>query len=398
LKAKISQKIDMRYLKSSLIKPFLISISALIFCASFKSSTNKNVFVVVLDAGHGGDDGGARGYDGIREKDITLRVTLAVGHLINTNFKDVKVVYTRDTDVFIPLQERARIANRNKADLFISIHCNANSRSEAFGTETFVLGLHRNNENFEVSKRENSVIFLEDNYEETYEGFDPRSPASVIGLTLLQNTHLDNSIQFAKLMEDNFILSDRTSRGVKQAGFLVLRQTAMPSVLIEMGFISNPEEGVFLGTEEGISSVAEDIFASFSTYRQIVQNKANLSNLPIKTQPKTKEPTVFAAKQIDKTPEIIQPPKKIEAKTEIIPKKPTQSLVYKIQLLHSKKLIEAESPLFNGLAPIEITKEPNGYKYYYGQATEEAQKKELLKKVRNFGFRDAFVVKFTVPK
>ncbi len=353
----------MHYLKTNLIKSILLSISFLFFCGSFAPNKNNNIFVLVLDAGHGGDDGGAKGYGGIREKDITLDVTLALGKLIEKTHKDVKVIYTRETDVFIPLQERARIANKNKASLFISIHCNATNNLSASGTETYVLGLHRNEENFEVSKRENSVIFLEDNYEEKYEGFDPRSPASVIGLTLLQNTHLDNSILFAKHVEDNFILSNRLSRGVKQAGFLVLRQTAMPSVLTEIGFITNSEEGLFLGSEEGKGKVVEDIYKSFKKYKDFIEDKSKGVSVNKIETPKVEE-------------------------------KPVKDKIFRVQFLTSKNQYKEDSPFLKGLYPIEIIKYNDTFRYYYGGTSYESEKNKQLKTVKSAGFSDAFISEF----
>ena len=370
--------------KSNLTKCVILSFFILFLFSSFGINNNQNTFVVVLDAGHGGEDAGAKGYDGIREKDVTLDVALLVGELIKLKHKEVKVIYTRETDVFIPLQERARIANKNKANLFISIHCNANNKITASGTETFVLGLHRNDDNFEVSKRENSVIFLEDNYEEKYEGFDPRSPASVIGLTLMQNTHLDNSIQLAKFIEDNFSYSNRFSRGVKQAGFLVLRQTAMPSVLTEIGFITNPEEGSFLGSEEGKVKVAQDIYSSFKSYKEFVEDKSKVSFIQKKNEEKI-EPKIQPKIEIKNEP-------KIEQNLAVNLEKPNPNKSYKIQFLNSKNRYKSGSVELKGLSPVEVVETNNSYKYYYGATNYESEKNRLLQTVKNAGFPDAFVV------
>ena len=205
--------------------------------ASQSHSNNDKPFVVVLDAGHGGKDSGNRG-NGYYEKKIALNITLQIGKALEEN-SNIKVIYTRKKDVFVDLFERAQIANRADADLFISVHCDSHT-SQAFGAGTFVLGLHENQRNFELAKKENSVIFYEENYQENYDGFDPNNPESVIGLTLMQETYLNQSISAADAIQKSFIANlKRKDRTVKQAGFIVLRYTYMPSVLVETGFLSN---------------------------------------------------------------------------------------------------------------------------------------------------------------
>lgn len=236
--------------KNVLKKLFIVLLIALI--NPILAQNLKKEFVLVLDAGHGGHDSGAAGVADV-EKNITLDIVLELGKLIKKNFDDVKVIYTREDDTFMTLAGRADVANRNHADFFISVHCNS-ARPTAYGSETFVLGTedHRSSANLNVVKKENSVILLEENHEERYSNFDPNKPESLIGLTLMQNVHLSNSLLFAKAVEDNFINKDkRLSRGVKQAGFVVLWRTATPSVLIEVGFISNPAEGKYLASKEG---------------------------------------------------------------------------------------------------------------------------------------------------
>ena len=200
-------------------------------------SSQDKPFVVVLDAGHGGKDSGNRG-NGYYEKKIALNIILQIGKILEKK-PNIKVIYTRKTDVFVDLIERARIANRADADLFISVHCDAHT-SQAYGAGTFVLGLHANQRNFEVAKKENSVIFYEENYEENYDGFDPNNPESVIGLTLMQETYLNQSITAADAIQKSFVANlNRKDRTVKQAGFVVLKYTYMPSVLVETGFLTN---------------------------------------------------------------------------------------------------------------------------------------------------------------
>ena len=222
---------------------------------------------VVIDAGHGGKDPGAIGKL-VKEKDVVLPIALKVGEYITKEMPGVKVVYTRSEDKFVPLDERAEIANRNKADLFVSIHANSISTPKIYGAETFVLGLHRSEENLEVAKKENSVIILEDDYTTKYEGFDPNSTESYIIFELMQNVYLDQSIEVASLVQDQFEQRvGRHNRGVKQAGFLVLRKTAMPGILVEVGFLSNRNEEKFLASEEGQVYLASAIFRAVRDYK-----------------------------------------------------------------------------------------------------------------------------------
>lgn len=236
------------------------------------SPLDFKVDVVVIDAGHGGKDHGTSGKI-VKEKDVALKIALKVGHYIEENVPGVKVIYTRDDDRYIPLDERAEIANRHKADLFICIHANSNGNTRAFGTETFVMGLHKDEGNLSVAKRENSVILLDENYHERYEGFDPNSPESYILFTLTQSAYQSSSLSFAKKVEDQFKNRvGRVSRGVKQAGFLVLWKTTMPSVLIETGFLSNSPEEKFLAGNHGQELIASGIYRAFKEYKAEVES------------------------------------------------------------------------------------------------------------------------------
>lgn len=231
--------------------------------------------MIVIDAGHGGHDPGTRGKKAL-EKDIALKIALKVGSYIEKNLKDVKVIYTRKNDTYLALDERAEIANRAKADLFICIHANSLPGSRAYGTETYVMGLHKDESNFEVAKRENSVILMDENYEERYEGFDPNSPESYILFSLTQSAYQESSLLFAQKIEDQFKTRvGRLSRGVKQAGFVVLWRTTMPSVLIETGFLSDSKEEQFLLTEEGQSLIASGIYRAFKEYKAEVESISN---------------------------------------------------------------------------------------------------------------------------
>ncbi len=223
---------------------------------------------LVIDAGHGGHDAGALGRFS-KEKNINLKVALAFGRYVESNCPDVKVVYTRKTDVFIPLHERANIANRNKADLFISIHTNALPKGKiARGLETYTLGMNRASDNFDVAARENSVILIEKDYKQRYEGFDPRSSESYIMFEFMQDKNMAQSVELAKVVQRRACASSgRLNKGVKQAGFLVLRETSMPSCLIELGFITTPEEEQYLNSAAGIDALGKGIYQAFADYR-----------------------------------------------------------------------------------------------------------------------------------
>ena len=223
---------------------------------------------IVIDAGHGGKDPGAS-IGGVFEKDIVLDVALKTGEMIKKKFPELKVIYTRDKDVFIPLNDRADIANKQKADLFISIHVNACPKNTIYGAETYILGQHRSQENLDVAKMENSVILLEEDYSTRYEGFDPNQAESYIMFEMIQNEFLEQSRLFADKVQKNIVsLTDRKDRGVRQAGFLVLRRTSMPSALIELGFLSNESERKYLVTEKGKNLMAQSIFSAISDYKQ----------------------------------------------------------------------------------------------------------------------------------
>jgi len=235
----------------------------------FASSLLAMPYTLVIDAGHGGKDPGAQSKTA-KEKNINLAVALAFGKLVEQNCKDVKVVYTRKTDVFVALDERANIANRAKADLFISIHTNATAAKVGpRGAETYTLGMHRAADNLAVAKRENSVITLESNYKKKYEGFDPNSSESYIIFELMQDKNMESSVKLAGLIQKQFrTTAKRIDKGVHQAGFLVLRETSMPSVLIELGYINNTSEAAYLTSKAGVNALAKSIYNAFVAYRK----------------------------------------------------------------------------------------------------------------------------------
>ena len=252
-------------------KTLLVAITLLNFSAS-PIMTDFKVDVVVIDAGHGGHDPGTLGKN-TKEKDVALKISLKLGAYIEKNIPGVKVIYTRKDDRYIALDERANIANKNKADLFICIHANSLPGAPAYGTETYVMGLKMDKGNFEVAKRENSVILMDENYQERYEGFDPDSPESYILFSLTQSAHQESSLKFAQNVENQFKSKvGRHSRGVKQAGFVVLWRTTMPSVLIETGFLSNAKEENYLSSDNGQDLIASGIYRAFKEYKNQVES------------------------------------------------------------------------------------------------------------------------------
>ncbi len=328
----------------------------------------KSEFVVVLDAGHGGKDPGKVGYKRITEKQIALNIVLQVGKFLEKE-KNIKVIYTRKTDVLVGLWERGRIANKADAELFVSIHCNAHN-SQAYGSETWVLGTHANRQNFEVAKAENSVILLEENYKINYKGFDPNSPESVIGLTLMQEEYLDQSIQLASIIQNGFTTGlKRKNRGVKQAGFVVLHQTYMPSVLIETGFLSNRIEGPYLNSSKGQQKFAESIYKGIVKYvKQLSLNTVAINDVV------TKEP--------------------VKTTTSATSKEMYSDIAFKVQIAAGARKLETKSYNFKGLKNIERIKVGRSYKYYIGNTSNYNEVKKLQQLAKSKGYTTAFVVAF----
>lgn len=269
----------LKFVKGFLIITWICSLSGFTFQDSLvEESANQPVSLqtrvrtVVLDAGHGGKDPGCHGASNDESK-IALKIVLELGERIKDEYPEVRVIYTRTKNVFVDLHERSAIANRNKADLFISVHCNAHHSSKLAGTETYTMGLHKTSSNLDVAKRENSVILQEANYEKNYNGFNPNSPLGHIMMANYQNAFMMNSIKLAQKIEKQFKLkTERHSYGVKQAGFLVLWETAMPSVLVEAGFLTNKNEEQYLASQSGQNDVAEAIFRAFKSYKEEIEN------------------------------------------------------------------------------------------------------------------------------
>ena len=359
-------------------------------------SFGQSKFKVTLDAGHGDHDYGAV-YHGHIEKNITLAVVLKVGKILEKN-SSIDVIYTRKTDQFIDLVERANIANRADANIFVSIHCNANANNAADGSETYVMGMSKNASNLEAAKRENSVITLEKDYKLKYEGYDPKSPESLIGLTITQEEFLDNSIALAGKIQ-NYFIDDlgKKSRGVKQAPYMVLHKAYMPRVLIEMGFISNPVEGAKLDSEDGQQEIAESIANAIISYKKEYYGSSD-SDTMIKPSQKiepVKTVDTIVKKPMVKTPEV----KKPETKTEIKPVIKTEvvssdAASFKVQLSASGKKLELVPSNFNGLSNISIASEGNLYKYMYGETSNYEEAKRLLSEAKTKGYSSAFLIAF----
>ena len=339
-------------------------------------------FVVVIDAGHGGHDPGAIGKIS-KEKNINLNVALKVGNLIKNNCDDVKVIYTRSKDVFIPLDRRAEIANNAKADLFISIHTNAlaNNRT-AKGASTWTLGLAKSDANLEVAKRENSVILYESDYQTRYAGFNPNSAESYIIFEFMQDKYMEQSVHLASLMQKQFRHTcKRLDRGVHQAGFLVLKASAMPSILIELGFISTPEEERYLNSETGATTMAKGIYHAFLNYKR--EHEIRLTGVS-----KTVIPTEQKEQDIEKEndrPVTVQ--KVAESATN------DNEITFKIQILTSSKPLAKNDKRLKALKGVDYYKEKDIYKYTYG-ASGDYNKVLRTKRTITAKFKDAFIIAF----
>ncbi len=353
--------------------------------------TQNAKFKVTLDAGHGAHDFGAV-YNGRIEKNIALSVVLKVGEILERT-KKIDVVYTRKTDVFIDLIERANIANRAKSDIFVSIHCNANKNTAADGTETYVMGLNKLASNLEVAKKENSVITKEKDYKEKYDGFDPNSPESLLGLTLMQEEFLENSIFLASKVEEQFGKLGKKLRqgGVKQAPFMVLHKAYMPRVLIEMGFISNPTEGDILNSEEGQNELAEAIANAIIIYRNEYFGDGILAVKELKPSKRVySKPIIDSLNQVTDPHKVDAEIKKIDSKKEL----DFNSTVYKVQIGVSPKKVSLESKNFKGLEPITMDRDKNSYIYMFGSTSDYEVAKQLLKEAKAKGYSTAFIVAF----
>lgn len=376
-------------MKTDRLKIIVLLCSLWLILPCFCLSAKGKDFVVVIDPGHGGHDPGAIGKRG-KEKNINLKVALKVGRLIQDNCKDVQVIYTRKTDVFIPLDRRAQIANNAKADLFISIHTNSVARSRTVrGTETYTLGLHRTEENLEVAKKENSVILIEDNYEQRYAGFNPNSSESYIIFEFVQDKNMEKSVKLATFIQKQFKhKAKRIDKGVHQAGFLVLRATSMPSVLVELGYISTPDEEQYLLSEAGTTALANSIYQAFLNYKREHDAPADRSNVQGQDLPepenKPEEPTIEV--QTAEPAPAAEPSTATETSS-------TSKPVFKIQILASDRVLPKGSKQLKGVSPVSYYREKGLYKYTYGEST-DYNKILRLRRTITPKFKDAFIIAF----
>ena len=345
----------------------LVNLTLFSFNVFSNGINNNKLKTIVIDPGHGGKDPGTLGTKRYSkyEKDIALSVSLKLGNYISNSFPDIKVVYTRKEDVFLELNERTRIANKSNADIFISVHCDGFTNSKANGASVFVMGMSKLKANLDVAMRENAAMYLEDNYKQKYDGFDPKSAESYIVFSLMQNTYLDQSLQLAEYVEEQFAYkANRKSRGVKQAPFYVISRTNMPSILVECGFLTNPKEEDYLQTDEGQNQIAMSIFEAVKNYKISIESSFSLNN-------------IIDSNDINK---------KNENNLQL------NKVIYKVQIatnltsiFNDKKFagIKVEEKLVNGI-----------YKYYVGSNTDKSIIDEIKTDLKNNGFKDAFVVAF----
>ncbi len=417
----------MKFLKFS---KYSIKIITLFFLWTFLGNIAciyaQRKYKVVLDAGHGGKDPGNLG-SGYKESAIALKVVLLVGKSLNKNNKDIEVIYTRRGDDFVELHNRAKIANNSKADLFISVHCDSYKSSKAHGAGTFVLGLSGNKENLEIAKRENAVILLEDNYEQNYD-YNPNSPESVISMSMLQEENLDESLAFAELVQNNFSAAKRYNRSVKQNNFLVLRETVMPSVLIELGFLTNKTEGGFLNSKSGQMRMAKSIVQAIEKHiNQLKLNTIKPRGVVVTSISKKPEKTSRVDNLTKDSKEISEKTEKVLVKKKITPEKTkftaqntvvkkgvkesekpgisvkskmvttpsaTSPIEFKVQIAASKKYLTNQNFNFKGLEDVEVLVVDQYYKYYYGSTRSYTKVKKNLITAKKAGHEGCFVVAF----
>lgn len=387
-----------------------IFLSALLACSlSAQQKSNnaqlaaqKKAFTVVIDAGHGGHDPGAIGKM-VQEKALNLEVSTRLADKIREAYPDVKVVLTRKTDVFLTLQQRADIVNRNKADLFICIHTNSAENRSVTGTETFVLGVDKMQSNLDVAMRENAVMLLEDDYQTAYEGFDPNSVDSYIMFELMQDQYIDKSLSFATLVQQEFTGIGRSDRGVRQAGFWVLHKSACPSVLVEMGFVSNANEEKYLASEKGKSDITNSIYKAFVAYKAAYDRKNGIKPQEKVAAPaaEKKESAAKISQQVKKTDKKAaqpEPEKKVEEQPapEEVPAAAEEKAdvpVYRVQIFSATKVVPAGDATFRGLKNCQYTKDGKFYKYTYGEDSDYQTILDIQQELRA-KFKDCFIVAF----
>ncbi len=388
-----------RYMKKRILMllgmTFLLTVVAV--------AANKK-FTLVIDAGHGGHDVGALGAFS-KEKNINLNVALAFGRYVESNCPDVKVIYTRKTDVFIPLHTRADIANRNKADLFISVHTNAVPRGKQVrGLETYTLGMHRAGTNLEVAKRENSVILIEKDYKQRYEGFDPNSSESYIMFEFMQDKNMAQSVELAKFVQKHACASaNRQDKGVKQAGFLVLRETSMPSCLIELGFITTPDEERYLNSQDGIDRLGYGIYKAFLDYKRKYDGRitvpyqaeqapsANIPSVVPPSEKKEEQSKTVVPVKVQKEPAV--KPAKIEVVKDEEVQRKDSSLIFKVQIMASPSRERISKKKLNGQPAAECFEEGGFYKYTVGNSEDYDEIVKIRESLVG-NFPEAFIIAF----
>jgi len=371
-----------------IIAPFLLIIIVVFPCKS--QNANNGIKKIVIDPGHGGKDSGTMGTKRYKqyEKHIALAISLKLGNYIAKSYPKIELVYTRKTDIFLELKERTELANQLDADLFISIHCDGFTNPNASGASVFVMGMSKLKANMDVAMRENSVIYMEDNYKEKYEGFDPQSAESYIVFSLMQNTYLDQSISFAENVEKEFaIRAKRKSRGVKQAPFYVISRVNMPSVLIECGFLTNPKEEDYLNTIIGQDYIASAIFRAFRSYKENVDKISNQAG------DKQKKKQEVNKQEVNKQEVNKQEVNKQEVNKQVIEKKELKAnIIFKVQIgtylkdmKNSEKFsgIQIEEDILNGI-----------YKYFVGNTSSKIEADKLRETMIEKGFNGAFVIAF----
>ncbi len=382
---------------------FLIIAVLFLLLFSGNASAQKKVAIkrVVIDAGHGGQDPGTIGRRA-KEKNVALAIALKLGNMIQKNCKDVKVIFTRDRDVFVELNRRAQFANDMKADLFISVHCNANTDHSLKGAETYVMGLHKTKANLEIAKTENASILMESDYSTHYDGFNPNSDESYITFSMFQDAYLEQSMEFAaevqKQFEERVGMNDR---GVRQAGFLVLYKTTMPSVLVETGYLSNPSEETFMVTDKGQEFIASAIFRAFKTFKQNVEQPEQALN---QQYPKSYVPKPETTQQIkpatDSSPakQVSSPVKKVKVPAVVpaaeVQAPSTTGISIRVQVASMSKEVPTTSAVFGSLISVRMYVHNGMFKYTVGGEVTMAAAERLLNEVKAKGFKDAFIVFF----
>lgn len=383
------------FYQSKRISIFILVLSAFFFSFPLQSSNAEGAYRIrriVLDPGHGGRDPGAVGVRS-KEKDIVLAISLKLGNYINEYLPDVEVLYTRTTDEFIELHRRAEIANKNNADLFISIHANANTNRSVRGTDTFVLGQGRTKENLEVAMKENAAILLEDNYNEQYEGFDPNSSESYIIFSFMQSAFAGHSLNFASHVQNQFRERvGRIDRGVRQAGFLVLWQTTMPSALIEIGFISNADEERYLMSEEGQTYIASAIFRAFRDYKVSIERR---SDALFASAGSSTNGGIQQEAEVKILEEALKEQASLESDEYSVHDSPGRmikdEITFKVQIGSSRNRIPIDSDFFKGITNVEVFESDGLFKYVVGNAS-SVEEVSAFRKELTSTFPDAFVV------